>query len=46
MSGKSLTIKLRFSSTNENQLTLESNLAFIAEIGIYEIKLPPNHLGF
>ncbi len=43
MFGKSLTIKLRFESTNENQLTLESNLAVEVKIDSDEIKFPPNH---
>jgi hypothetical protein len=46
MSDKSLTIKPRFESTNENDLTFESNFAVGAKIGIDEIKLPPNHREF
>ncbi|MCC5616059.1 hypothetical protein LC605_13455 [Nostoc sp. CHAB 5836] len=43
MFGKLLTIKLRFESTNENQLTLESNLAVEVKIDSDGIKFPPNH---
>ncbi len=43
MFGKLLMIKPRFESTNENQLTLESNLAVEVKIDSDGIKFPPNH---
>jgi Effector-associated domain 10 len=43
MFGKLLMIKPRFESTNENQLTLESNLAVEVKIDSDGIKFPPSH---